>query len=92
MQTTWRALYREMDIKTAIDYPRFTTKFNPTELVYEYGIPAPLIDDLHRKGHHTRRLEVGNHIGNVNSVCRTKRTNKILGNADYRKSGDCAGF
>ena len=81
-----------MDIKTAIDYPRFATRFNPTELEYEYGIPAPLIDDLHRKGHKTHRLELNNHIGNVNSVCRTKRSNKILANADYRKLGNSAGL
>jgi len=92
VQATWRALYRESDIKVAIDYPRFAPKFNPDVVEYEYGLPAYLIDDLQRKGHETSRVPLDKYIGNVNSVCRTKRTGKILANADYRKSGGSAGF
>jgi len=92
LQTTWRALYRDMDIKAATDYPRISPRFSLFDLQYEYGISASLIENLHRKGHQTHRISAESYLGNVNSVCRTKRTTKILGNADYRKQGEATGF
>jgi gamma-glutamyltranspeptidase/glutathione hydrolase/leukotriene-C4 hydrolase len=93
ISTTWRALYRRMDIKRANDYPRFMPHFEPAELQYEYGLPALFVEELRRRGHRTRRLNsTTSYIGNVNSVCRTKTASKILANADFRKHGGSAGF
>jgi gamma-glutamyltranspeptidase/glutathione hydrolase/leukotriene-C4 hydrolase len=90
--TIWRALYRDMDIKTAIDQPRITANFEPAEIVYEYGLLAQVVKDMERRGHRMRRLNVSSYVGNVNSVCRTRATGLILANADYRKRGTSAGF
>jgi len=92
ISTAWRALYREMDIKTAADQPRFAINFDPSDLLYEYGTPAPIVTDLQRRGHNMKRMPLDKFIGNVNSVCRTKRSHIILGNADFRKRGTSAGF
>jgi gamma-glutamyltranspeptidase len=82
-----------MDIKAAIDYPRFSIKFNSTaEVFYEYGFPFYLIKDLERKGQQTQRMPLEKFLGNVNAVCMTKQTEEILANADHRKSGGSAGF
>jgi gamma-glutamyltranspeptidase len=96
ISTTWRALYRDSDIKTAIDYPRFMPEFDSsTHLLYEYGLPEFLLNELRRRGHVTVRQDnstlLDSYIANVNAVCRTK-TGSILGNSDYRKEGDSAGF
>ncbi|CAG7731971.1 unnamed protein product [Allacma fusca] len=90
--TTWRALYRDMDIKAAIDEPRISANFEPSEIEYEYGLLAQIVKDMERRGHRMRRLNVSSYIGNVNSVCRTRATGLILANADYRKRGTSAGF
>lgn len=92
ISSTWRALYREMDIKTAIDHPRFTVSFNPSELVYEYGLPASIVSDLEKRGHRMRRLDLDGYVGSVGSVCRTRVNSLILANSDYRKNGGSAGF
>jgi gamma-glutamyltranspeptidase len=93
ISTTWRALYRALNLKEAIDYPRFIPQFNPSQLMYEYGLPNYVVAELRRKGHTLVRLDSGeNGVGNVNGVCRTKQTQLILANADYRKHGDSAGF
>jgi len=97
IQTTWRALYRDSDLKTAIDFPRFMPVDSPSQvLLYEYGLPEFVLNELRRRGHKMRRLDnttlQNSAIGHVNSVCRTKRGGIILGNADYRKQGDSAGF
>jgi len=85
-------LYRNLDIKAAIDYPRFSIAFNETaQVFYEYGLPSYLINDLEREGHRTKRVDL-KFIGNVNSVCMTKKTIDSLGNADHRKKGGSAGF
>jgi len=95
ISTTWRALYRNLDIKEAIDYPRFAPTFNPSIMHYEFGLPKNVVSELRRRGHKMERLPNAtekSHLGSVNAVCRTKQIGIILGNADYRKNGDSAGF
>jgi len=92
VSTTWRALYREMNLKAAIDFPRLVPVFNPNEVMYEYGIPAAIIEDLERKGHRTHRVANTSSLGNVCAVGKTKTDSIILTNSDFRKHGDSAGF
>jgi gamma-glutamyltranspeptidase/glutathione hydrolase/leukotriene-C4 hydrolase len=90
--TTWRVLYREMNLKDAIDFPRVSPIFNPTGVLYEYGIPAAIISDLERKGHRTNRVANSTVLGNVCAVGKTKTNSIVLANSDFRKHGDSAGF
>lgn len=96
-QTSWRSLYRYLDIKSAIDYPRFMPSFHPTQVFYEYGLPLPVVAEMKRRGHKMTRLDTVadiavETIGNVNSVCRVKHNEMLLANADARKNGESAGF
>lgn len=86
-----------MDIKQAIDYPRIAPDFYNSHLNYEYGLPKSIVEELKRRGHVMHRISdtIENpkeYIGSVNSVCRTKQTEIILANADYRRNGTSAGF
>ncbi|ODN04055.1 Gamma-glutamyltranspeptidase 1 [Orchesella cincta] len=97
ISTSWRALYRYMDIKQATDYPRIAPDFYNTRLNYEYGLPKSVVEELKRRGHATHRISdtVENperYIGSVNSVCRTHTNGMILANADFRRHGEPAGF
>lgn len=97
ISTSWRALYRYMDIKQAIDYPRIAADFHNARLNYEYGLPMSIVEELKRRGHVTHRISnsVENfteYIGSINSVCKTKQTGVILANSDYRRHGETAGF
>ncbi|CAL8115602.1 unnamed protein product [Orchesella dallaii] len=97
ISTTWRALYRYMDIKEATDYPRIAPDYYNSWLDYEYGLPKSVVEELKRRGHDTHRISdtVENperYIGSVNSVCRTKQSGIILANADFRRHGNPAGF
>lgn len=86
-----------MDIKQAIDYPRIAPDFNSFNLKYEYGLPKSIVEELKRRGHVLRRVSdtvdsPPTYIGSINAVCKTKQTEVVLANADFRRLGKTAGF
>lgn len=69
------------NIKEIVDAPRFHHQLVPNEISYEYGVLAPIIEGLLKKGHKLKRYKNRGTIVNALS-CVSKEINGI---ADYRK-------
>lgn len=79
-----------MDIKKAIDAPRFHHQMLPNVLQYEYGMLQEDLKQLRAKGHRCERYR--NRGSVICGVARSKDSQDIWVNSDYRKIGGVAGL
>lgn len=83
-----RMLWQSVDIKQAIDAPRFHHQMLPNVLQYEYGILYEHLQRLRAKGHRCERYR---QRGSV--ICGVARHHEQISvNSDYRKIGGVAGL
>lgn len=86
-QVIMRTLWFGENIKEAVDAPRMHHQVYPMNIFYEYGTLQQVVDGLQALGHNmTREADAST------SCALLKETNKVIGNADYRKGGEVYGM
>ncbi|XP_024941854.1 uncharacterized protein LOC107268717 [Cephus cinctus] len=86
--TIARQLWMNNTIKQAVDAARIHHQLFPMKIIYEFGVPAQVIDGLKKLGHQTARYR---NRGSVVCVL-VQQNGTVYANADFRKGGDVYGI
>ncbi|MDI6766015.1 MAG: gamma-glutamyltransferase [Bacteroidota bacterium] len=80
-----------MNIRDAVNFPRFHHQWLPDELIYEkYSLPDDVLQNLRTKGHTVK--EVKSKIGALEVIFIDQNTGWIYGAPDQREGGTAVGF
>ena len=82
-------IWMELDIKQALDQPRFHHQLAPMRVDYERGAEQPIVDYLIGVGHNVS--DVGG-LATLAGVETNPKDGRIYANADIRGSGGIDGF
>lgn len=91
LQTIINVIDYGMNIRDAVNFPRFHHQWLPDELIYErFSLPDDVLQNLRAKGHTVK--EVKSKIGALETIFIDHNDGWIYGASDFREGGSPAGY